>query len=106
MLQGHTIQELHCDERLVLMLPNFVDRADVGMIQRRSRAGLATEAFERLRVTRDVIGKKFQSDEAAEFGVFSFVNNAHATAAKLFEDAVMRNSLPAERVRICHLAPS
>jgi hypothetical protein len=50
------------------------------------------------------IGKKFQSDEAAKFGIFGFVNNAHAAAAQLFEDAVMRNGLPTAGVGICHLA--
>src|SRR2546422_103144 len=62
-LQGHAIQEFHGDERLVLVLPNFVDRADVGMIQRRSCAGLATEAFEGMRARGDVIWKKFRSEE-------------------------------------------
>ena len=88
-LQRHPVQEFHRDERLALVLPDFVDRADVGMIQRRSGTRLTTETFERLSVTGYVIGKKFQCDEAPQFGVFGLVDNSHATAAKLFEDAVM-----------------
>src|SRR5580704_1136703 len=88
-LQRHAVEELHRDERLALVLPDFVDRADVGMIQRRSGARLTTETFERLRVAGYIIRKKFQCDEAPQFGVFGLIDNSHATAAELFEDAVM-----------------
>ena len=50
---------------------------------------LATETFERLGVARYVIGKKFQRDEAPQFGVFGLVDNTHAAAAQLLKDAVM-----------------
>ena len=46
------------------------------------------------RSRRDVIGKKFQGDEAAERGVLAFVDNAHPATAELFENAVMRDCRP------------
>jgi len=36
-----------------------------------------------------VFRKKFSGDAAAEFGVFGFVDNTHAAAAKFAEDFVM-----------------
>jgi hypothetical protein len=38
--------------------------------------------------------KEFQRDLALELGVLGTINHAHATAAKLFEDAVVRDGLP------------
>ena len=87
---------------LVLLLANFVDRANVGMIEGRSGAGLAAETFERLRVARDVIRKKFQSDEAAKFGVFRFVDDAHAATTEPVDDAVVRNCPADRRLRVRH----
>src|SRR5580704_11777973 len=45
-LQRQAIQELHHDERLAFMLSNLVDRADVGMVQGRSRTRFAAETFQ------------------------------------------------------------
>jgi hypothetical protein len=39
MLQCHAVQKLHGDERLAVLVVNFVDGADVGMIQRGSCLG-------------------------------------------------------------------
>ena len=44
MLESHAIQKFHGDESLAVMLVDFVNGADVGMIQRRGGLGLALEA--------------------------------------------------------------
>ena len=93
MFQCGAFQKLHRDKRLVLVLPDFVDGADVGMIQGRRRAGFAPEAFQGLRVVREFVGKKFQGNETPELGVFSFVNHAHPATAQLVHDAIVRDGL-------------
>jgi len=46
MLQRHAIEKLHGDERLVVVLSDFIDGADVGMIQGRRGLGFALEGKE------------------------------------------------------------
>ena len=92
-LQRRALQIFHHDERTSIVLADFVDGADVGMIQRGSRARFAAEAFERLRILGHFIGQKLQSDETAQPGVFGLVNYAHAAAAEFFNDAIVRDVL-------------
>ena len=63
-LQSHAIEKLHHDERLALMLPDLENRADIWVIQSRGSARFPAEAFKGLRISRDIIGQKFQRDEA------------------------------------------
>ena len=92
-LQRLAIQELHGNEWLSLGLADLIDGADVGMIERRCRAGLAAEALQRLRVLGYVRRKEFESYETAEFSVFGLVDDTHPPAAQLLGDAVMRDCL-------------
>ena len=102
MLQRHAFQKFHGDEGMSVLLADFVDGADVGMIQGGSGARFAAETFEGLRIAGNVFGQKFQGDEAAEFSVLGLVNNAHAPAAQFFEDAIMRNRAADRRLRFRH----
>ena len=43
--------KLHGDESLAILLTDFVDRADVGMVQRRGGLRLALETGESLRIS-------------------------------------------------------
>jgi hypothetical protein len=70
-----------------------MNRADIGMIQGRRCARLAAEALQRLRVSREIVGREFQSDEAAQLGVLGLIDQTHAAATKLLDDAVMRDDL-------------
>jgi hypothetical protein len=67
--------------------------ANVGMIQRRGGAGLAAEALQRRRIASQIVGQELESDEAAQARVLGLVDHAHATAADLFQDAVVRDRL-------------
>src|SRR4051812_35018142 len=98
-LQRRPFQKLHRDERLIVVLSNFVNRADVGMVQRGSCSGFTPEAFERLYVVREFVRKKLQGYEASELGVFGFVNDSHPTAAQLVHNAIVRNGLADHEVR-------
>ena len=72
---------------------NVVNRADVGMVQRRRRLRLALETRQRLRIARDVVGQELQRDEAVQARVLGLVDHAHAAAAQLLDDAVVRDGL-------------
>ncbi len=63
------------------------------MIERGGRFGFAAETFQGLPVLREFFGQEFQRDEASEAGVLGFIDHAHATAAQLFNDAVVRDGL-------------
>ena len=51
-LQRLAGEAFHHDEEMAVMLADFVDGADVGMVQRRCGAGFAAETLEGLRVLR------------------------------------------------------
>src|ERR1700678_812521 len=75
MLQRYTVEKLHDDEGLIAVLSDFVNGADVGMVQRRRSPGLTAETFESLRILRHVIRQELEGDEAAQFGVLGLVNH-------------------------------
>jgi hypothetical protein len=75
------------------MLRNFVNGADIGMIQRRSGASFAQEALIDLLILGDVLGEEFEGDKAAQRGVLGLVNHTHAAATQLLQNAVMGNGL-------------
>ncbi len=72
---------------------NFVDGADVGMVQRRGGFGFALETRQRLGIFGDLVRKEFQRHEAAELDIFGFVDNPHPATAEPLDDAEMRNGL-------------
>ena len=76
-----------------MLVVNFVDRADVRMIQRGGGLGFALKAAESLRVFGYVVGQELESDKATEFDVLSLVDHTHAAAAELLDDAVVRDGL-------------
>ncbi len=88
-VEGLAFEQLHGDESAAIVFFDGVNRANARMIERGRGAGFAKEALESLRVAARVFRKEFQGDAAGEFGVLGFVNNAHATFAKLADDAVM-----------------
>ena len=90
-LQGQPLQKLHDDERLTILLPDFIDRADIGMVESRRRLRLALEAGQGLGVFYDVIGQKLQGDKSVQGYVLGLVNNPHTAAAELLDDAVVRD---------------
>jgi hypothetical protein len=81
------------------VLADLVDGADVGMIQRGGGSRLAAKTLEGVRIGGDFRGQELQRDEAAEFGVFGLIHNAHPATAELLDDAIVRNDA-ANHVRI------
>jgi hypothetical protein len=87
------VQKLHGDEGLVSVLADFVNGADIGMVEGRGSTSLAAKAFQRLRVLRHIVGQEFESNEATEVSVLGLVNNTHPAAAQFLDDAVVRDGL-------------
>ncbi len=92
-LQRRALHQFHGDVGLAFVLPDFVNGADVGMVQRRGGSRFALEAFELLRIARKFVGQKLQRHKPAERGVFSLVDDTHPSAAELIEHAIMRNDV-------------
>ena len=81
MLQRHPIQILHDDEWPAILLPDFMNSADVGVIQDRDGLRLALESGKRLRISGNIIGQELERDKATQAGVFRFVDHTHPAAA-------------------------
>ena len=92
-LQGQPVQKFHGDERLPILLRDFIDGADVGMVESRGRLRLTLETDQRLGISGQSIGQKLQRHESVQGYVLSFVDHTHA-AAQLLDDAVVRDGSP------------
>ena len=101
-LERAAVEILHGDERMAVLLRDFVNRADVGMIQRGSGSRFATEPFKRLRVAGDVLGKEFQRNEAAELVVLGFVDDAHTSTAEFLDHSIVGDGEADRRLRFRH----
>jgi hypothetical protein len=61
----------------------MVDRADVWMIEGRSRSSLALESTQTLRIVCNILGEKLEGDEKVEADVLCFVHDTHPAASQL-----------------------
>jgi hypothetical protein len=102
MLQRLPFQKFQDDERVGVGLADFVNGANVGVIERGSGAGLAAESFECLRILCEFFWKKLQRDVPAEIYIFGFIHYSHAASAEFLEDAVVRNSLSDDGREVRH----
>src|SRR5262245_20781129 len=93
MLQRLAFQQLHHEEPLAVVLADVEERADVRMVERRCDARLALEAFDRLRIARQLGRQDFDGGLPAQPGVLGAINDTHAAAPELFDDAVVRKGL-------------
>ena len=93
-LKRDAVEKLHRDKHLFVLVVDFINRADVGMIQRGGGLGFTLEAAKGLWVFGNLIRKEFEGHEAVEFHVLGFVDDAHPAAAQLLDDAVVRDGLP------------
>jgi hypothetical protein len=71
-----TLEPLHHNELLTLRArrTDVMDRADIGVIERRSGAGLTLEPFVSRRVLRQLGGKKLERDAAPQPRIFGLVD--------------------------------
>src|SRR5215469_2201605 len=108
--QGDALEVLHRDKCAAVFLPDVINGADVGMVQRRRRLCLALKAAERRRVFGYFIGQELQGYKAAQPGVFGLIHHSHAASTQFFQDAVIRDDLfghsPAKRDSSCFIIGS
>jgi len=76
-----------------ILLADVMNRANVGMVQRRSSLRLALKAGQRLRVSGDFIGQELEGNKSVQPRVLGLVHHAHSATAELLDDAVMRYGL-------------
>jgi len=76
-LQRHAFQILHRYKWLTILLPDFVDSADVRYGSEQTQHVLRGESVPKPLVLGQVVWKKLQGDEAPKLDVLGFVNNTH-----------------------------
>ena len=91
--QRLAFQQFHRNVRRALELSDFVDRANVGVVDSGSGFGLMLEALDCRSVAGYLFRKELQSNFAFKLQVFGAIHHAHAAAAKPLDDAIMRNDL-------------
>jgi hypothetical protein len=74
---------------LAILLANLMNRADVGMVQRRGGARFALKSFQRMPVFSYFFREKLKRNETAQGRVFGLVNHTHPSATQLLQDPVM-----------------
>ena len=89
--QSLPFEKLHDNEGLAIVLADFVDGANVGMIQSGSGSRLALEPLQGHSIGGQSIGQELQGNVAPQSQVLGLVDDAHTAATELLQDAVMRN---------------
>ena len=93
MLERLPFEKLHGDEGLALVLVDVVDGADVGVVEGGGGTRLALEAFPGLVTREQPLGEELESHLSPQARVLGLVDDAHAPAAQLLEDAVVGDGL-------------
>jgi len=78
---------------MAVLLSDLVDRADIGMVQGRSRLSLSLKAGQGLWISGYFIGKKLQGNKPVQRYVLSLVDHTHPATAEFLDNAVVRDGL-------------
>src|SRR5258708_901420 len=87
------MQKLDHDERLPILLVDFMNCANVGMVQSRSGLGFTAKTAQDLSTFGHFVGQKLQRNKAIEFGVLGFEYYAHPAGAQLLDNAIVQDGL-------------
>src|SRR6266568_1060328 len=87
------LEHFHRDECAPIDFINFMDRANVRMVQSRCGPGFAPESLQCLCVIGHCLRQELQSNVTAKLELFRLVYKTHAAAADFAENSIMRNSL-------------
>jgi hypothetical protein len=89
-----SLQQFHRNEGSPIGLVDFMDRADVRVVQGGGSFSFSPETAKRVGIVGEFVGQKLQCDVATELQVFRLIHDTHATAADFAQYAVMGNCLP------------
>ena len=93
LLERLPLKQFHGDEVPAIGLADFVDRANVRMVQSRCCPGFSLKPLKSGRIFLQLPRQEFQGDVPSQIDVFRLIHHAHAAAAKLLQDTVVRNRL-------------
>src|SRR5262249_12620008 len=91
LLESTAFEQFHGDEGAAAMLFDGVDCADARVVERGGGAGFAQQSLQCLRIVMSSVRKKLQGDAAFELAVDGFVDDTHASGAKLTHDPIVRD---------------
>ena len=83
------VEKFHGDEMAAFEFVNFVDGADILVIQGGGSLSFALEAAEGQWIFGNVVGQKLESYKTTEVQVLGFIDHAHAAPTELLDDPVM-----------------
>src|ERR1035438_4765848 len=92
-LQRQPVQKLHGDECFAMLVIDFVDRANVRMIQGGSGLRFSFEAGQSLRILGNLLWEELQGNKTVKLYVLGLIDHTHPAAAELLQDAVVRDGL-------------
>src|SRR3984893_5998195 len=76
-----------------ILLTDVMNRANVGVVQRRISARVAFEASERTRVSSALTCQELQGHESMQSGVFGLVDDTHPASPEFLQNTVVRDGL-------------
>ena len=92
-LDGLSLDEGHDEEGLSLGLVDFMDGANIGVVESRRGLRFAQEACLGFGVFNGFGAEKLQRNGAVEFRIEGLVDDPHAALAEFFGDLVVRDGL-------------
>ena len=90
-LQRHTLKKLHRNEAEVIVGIDLINRADIRMVQRRSRPSLPPEPLQRQLILGHIRRQELQRHKPPQVDVLSLIDDAHPAAAQILDNAVVRD---------------
>ena len=92
--QRGPFDELEDQGRDAIGLFKPVNRADVGIVDRREHLRLSAETCHALGVVGERLGQDFQRDVAAKLGVFRSIDLTHPASAERRDDFIRADASP------------
>ena len=89
-LQRSAFEQLEDDERAPFVFADFVDRADVRMVQRRCGPRFTEEPLDCETIARRLGQQELERHPSAEDQILGQIDLAHAAAAKLLQNPIVR----------------